>query len=132
MRQFKRAGSVVGYGFAAWLSAALIVYAASALPGYARDAVRYAAIAGTFWTVFRLYFAGRPDPFHPLAAGALAVAAVAGIDLALLAPYYLHPMDLYKSFWDWQLPALVALGAIWSAGWGRPKPALTKPLRARH
>lgn len=104
---------MIGYGFTAWLLAALVVYAA--------PPTRYAAIGGVFWTVFRFYFL-RPDPMHPAAAAVLTLGIVAGIDLALIAPYYLHPMDLFASFWDWQLPALIALGAILAAGKRPPGP----------
>lgn len=124
MRQLKRAGAAAGHGFAAWLCAALIVYAASALPEYAKEATRFSAIAGAFWTAFRLYFLVQDDPVHPLAAAALALGVVAAIDAVVLAPYYLHPMDIFKSFWDWQLPAAVAVAAVWAAGRrAEPKPA---------
>jgi hypothetical protein len=107
VRQVKRASSAVGYGFTAWLMAALVVYAAPPM--------RYSAIALVFWFVFRLYYE-TDEPLHPAAAGAITIAFVAAMDLALVAPYYLHPMDLFKSFWDWQLPALIVVAAIAAAG----------------
>lgn len=130
MRHLKRASSVVGHGFAAWLCAALIVYAADALPEAAREAVRFAALAGAFWTSFSLYYE-RPDPVHPMAAAVLTLAFLAALDLALIARYYLNPMDLFKSFWDWQLPALVVLATILAAGRRKPAQARVRVLQNR-
>ena len=108
--------AAAGYAFAAWLSAGLMVYAGhSVRPRGLQVAFHCAAVATAFGGVFSLYFRGR-ERLPPAAAAGLAVGLAALLDGALLSPYFLHPLDVFLSFWDWQLPALLAAAAVYAAG----------------
>jgi hypothetical protein len=111
-----RIGAVAGYSFAAWLFAALLIYATAArLPAPWSVPARCAGLLATFGPVFSLYFR-RARPLAPAAAALVAVGFLALLDLALVARHLPHAYDLYLRFWDWQLPAACAAGAIYAAG----------------
>ncbi len=123
MRTLARLVAAVGYTFAAWAAAALIVYAGSRLqPRPLLIAYRCAAVACAFSSVFSLYFR-RGDRLPPAAAAAVALAFLVGLDTALLGPYFLHATDFMRSFWDWQLPAAIVAATVSGTGWLARKPA---------
>ncbi len=116
------------YGFSAWMASGLLVYA-GAHATRPSAALRCAALAAGFLGVFRLYFR-RPDSLRPWPAAGVTLALIAGLDGALLVPHLPRASDLFLSFWDWQLPALVVIGSILAAGAGAsPR---TKPQQGRH
>lgn len=105
-----------GYAFAAWVLAALLIYAGAAwVPRRLTTAARLAALALTFAGVFRLYFRGA-WPLPPAAASAVAVALIAALDLALIAPYFGGRRELLLSLWDWQAPAALVAATIYATG----------------
>lgn len=116
MEKLGQVGVAVGYSFAAWLFAALVVYAAaSRLTKPWSVAAHCAGLLVTFGPVFTLYFRG-PRPLPPLPAAGLAVGFVALLDVVLLSPHFMHVYDPFLSFWDWQLPAAFAAGSVYLAG----------------
>jgi hypothetical protein len=111
-----RLAVAVGYTFAAWLLAAMLIYAGYAwLPRPWAAIAHWGGIVVTFVPVFRLYFRG-PLPLPPALAAGVAVGFIALLDLYLVAPYFLHSYDLFLSFWDWQGPALIVAASVYLAG----------------
>lgn len=116
----------VGYTFAAWLFAALLIYAAGArLARPWSVAARCFGLLVTFGPVFSLYFRGT-RPLSPRAAALTAVGFIAVLDLALVAPHLPRPADLFLSFWDWPAPAALVAATVYLAGKRAPaaQPAL--------
>ncbi len=111
-----RLAVAIGYTFAAWVLAGMLIHAGyTELPHGLKIAVHCGGVLVTFVPVFRLYFR-RPMPLAPAATAALAVTFIALLDLYLIAPHFLHVYDVYLSFWDWQLPAVIVAGSIYGAG----------------
>ena len=111
-----RVAAVAGYSFAAWLFAALLIYATAArLPALWGVPVRCAGLLATFGPVFAMYFR-RARPLSPAAAALVALGFLSLLDLVLVARHLRHAYDLYLRFWDWQVPAACVAGTIYAAG----------------
>jgi hypothetical protein len=122
MARIRQLAVAIGYTFAAWLFAALLIYATSArLQRPWSVAGRCAGLLVTFGPVFSLYFRGS-RPLSPTAAAITAVALIALLDLRLVAPHLMRPGELFLSFWDWQLPALLVAATVYLAGRRAPAP----------
>ena len=107
----------IGYTFSAWLACGFLVFA-----GYKQLTSRVGqvlvhcfGIVVCFAPVFRLYFR-RPDPLGPAAAAATAFFFIVALDIFLVARFFTHGTEFFKSFWDWQLPALVLVTTIYLSG----------------
>lgn len=111
-----RVAVVMGYSFAAWLFAALLIYATAArLPAPWGVPARCAGLLATFGPVFAMYFR-RTRPIPPAAAALVAIGFLAALDLLLVARHLQHAYDLYLRFWDWQVPAACVAGSVYAAG----------------
>lgn len=111
-----RLAVALGYTFAAWLLAGMVVFAGTwAAPRSLNVAVHCAGVVAAFVPVFKIYYR-RPVPLAPAAAAALAIGFIALLDLFLIAPYFIHKYDVYLSFWDWQLPAALVAASIYGTG----------------
>lgn len=111
-----RVAAVLGYSFAAWLFAALLIYATAArLPAPWGVPVRCAGLLATFGPVFSMYFR-RTRPLSPAAAALVTIGFLSLLDLVLVARHLQHAYDLYLRFWDWQVPAACVAATVYAAG----------------
>ena len=108
------------YGFGAWLASGVFVWLGYKLPWRtAQVAVHAGAVILCFYPALRAYFA-RPDAVGPTAAAGLIVAMIVALDITVVAPCFAGgSRAFFRSFWDWQLPAIVLIATIFLAARGR-------------
>ena len=107
----------LAYAFTAWLASAVFVFVGYRLPNRAAQIVLHSGgVLICFVPVFRAYFA-RPDCLPAPAVAGLTVGFIILLDIFVVSPAFLKgSLEFFRSFWDWQLPALFVIASILLAG----------------
>lgn len=107
----------LSYTVVAWLASAVFVLIGYKLPNRAAQILFHSGgVLVCFVPVFKAYFA-RPGSLPAPAVAGLAVGFIIMLDICVVSPFFTKgSLEFFRSFWDWQLPALFVIGSILLSG----------------